>query len=1164
LQDLPTAWERHVPAPSTLQPNIPAELDALVLSLLHMDPLRRPASAAEVIDRLGSIAGLAPDTGADAWQSYLRAPTLVGRHRVLRHLRTHLERAFRGEARSVLIAGSAGIGRTRLLEETALEAQLGGAVAVQVGAGLHQTAYGVARAVGRGLLEALPGTARRAAAPHVHVLGHVLPELADLAEGPLPPVSEDPAEQRARTQTALTEWILAIAAERPVALCIDDVQAADDNSLAMLAVLPWAARDQQLLIAASQRSNADVRAPDALEALKSACHHMQLHGLEQRHTEELVGALFGDAQHGTRLARWLQDRTDGRPLHIIELAHHLVRTKVIRYVEGSWAIPQVMPEESLPTSLEEALATRLEELGPEALELARVMSLEGGPFSLERVAAATGARDGEAVRSVVQRLVDREVWAHADGEYHFRQEPLRQRLLTHLSPPNRRQIHLRIGEWRMRHLNRDSEPMELVDAGRHLLQGGQEGRGADLLAWASTKLWKRVEGLDSAASAAELALEVYDRQNRPARNKVPLLTVLALAGWYVDWRYSDKYGPRAVELGAELTGMKLARRLGPRLGSKLALVVGVGTALVAHLFKRQQIMSARRSFQEMMSNFFSAAATRMGVAATYLDVDTVERTLEYLEPLSGFGPRHPGGLMYRFYRQLLLTVQGDETGAITLGEELVALLSDREHWLKHLDEDLYRGLFAGVLLGLGTLQTMRDDGAGLKYARELEKLDLAFYKGSVAQLRLLYHACRGELGEVAKLREQVDALAVQGGAVWQSEINVAVAMNKVYQQTGDLMGTKQTVRQLESWAAALPNLRSYLLCSHASYALAQGDADTAIARYEEAFQTMRPGSHVGWADSRGYYARAFLAKDQPERAKEVCLEAIAHIKPENLPFVQHYLEVQRVLALARARLGELDTARRSLDDLLVRHASCGPVTLSNLHHARAELACLEGDRSAFLTHVTAMESLLRPTGNAAMLRKMEQLVAEGEHTFGTIPGLGAGSREGDAASTQTWDTDVEELRSLLERCRTLDERAETVLRALQRHTPTGGVFLYGRHHGRLHLLGQTASEDPPQELMQDVQHAIDRFLEREDEETASGHALGDQEHSPHEERTGTESYDIVVLHTFHDNRPAVVGAAALELGGPGASEVVPLDVIDVVARSFFEAGDLSLVQRLAS
>jgi eukaryotic-like serine/threonine-protein kinase len=54
LEDLHLAWLEPIVPPSRYAPEIPAALEELVLSLLARDPLARPASAAEVIERLTS------------------------------------------------------------------------------------------------------------------------------------------------------------------------------------------------------------------------------------------------------------------------------------------------------------------------------------------------------------------------------------------------------------------------------------------------------------------------------------------------------------------------------------------------------------------------------------------------------------------------------------------------------------------------------------------------------------------------------------------------------------------------------------------------------------------------------------------------------------------------------------------------------------------------------------------------------------------------------------------------------------------------------------------------------------------------------------------------------------------------------------------------------
>src|SRR5690606_30450257 len=58
IDQLEDCWRRRPPAPSKLRPEVPAALDDLVLSLLSVEPMGRPSTAAEVIARLDAVAGL--------------------------------------------------------------------------------------------------------------------------------------------------------------------------------------------------------------------------------------------------------------------------------------------------------------------------------------------------------------------------------------------------------------------------------------------------------------------------------------------------------------------------------------------------------------------------------------------------------------------------------------------------------------------------------------------------------------------------------------------------------------------------------------------------------------------------------------------------------------------------------------------------------------------------------------------------------------------------------------------------------------------------------------------------------------------------------------------------------------------------------------------------
>src|SRR5262249_15591302 len=145
-------------------------------------------------------------------------------------------------------------------------------------------------------------------------LAHLSPELKDKLEQPeLTPLKFDANERRARFQTALFDWFIAIAKERPLLIIADNLQAADDGSAAFLAALGSRVRETHLMIVVAQRSGYAVVAATAVQALRKRCSRLKLGGLSPSACEELVGSLFGDVANTGRVARILYEKSGGNP-----------------------------------------------------------------------------------------------------------------------------------------------------------------------------------------------------------------------------------------------------------------------------------------------------------------------------------------------------------------------------------------------------------------------------------------------------------------------------------------------------------------------------------------------------------------------------------------------------------------------------------------------------------------------------------------------------------------------------------------------------------------------------------------------------------------------------------------------------------------------------------
>ncbi|MBM3465752.1 MAG: serine/threonine-protein kinase PknK, partial [Armatimonadetes bacterium] len=117
------------PSPSSLRPDLPAPLNALVLRLLEKNPAQRPRSAAEVAEALAGAAAF-PTPPVTAQEERLK---LIGRSDDLQRLMQRLAACFDGQGVACLLSAPAGLGRSRLLQELSTHLEARGLRVLRVG-----------------------------------------------------------------------------------------------------------------------------------------------------------------------------------------------------------------------------------------------------------------------------------------------------------------------------------------------------------------------------------------------------------------------------------------------------------------------------------------------------------------------------------------------------------------------------------------------------------------------------------------------------------------------------------------------------------------------------------------------------------------------------------------------------------------------------------------------------------------------------------------------------------------------------------------------------------------------------------------------------------------------------------------------------------------------
>ena len=512
-------------------------LEAIYLELLHAEP-RPPGPDAGAAGPEAAAAALVPIAGAFA-----------GRRPQLDRLRAAWSDATAGRRRTVLVAGEAGIGKTRLAAELATLAERDGAVVL---AGRCDQHLGVPylplrEALGRHLAALPDDRLRLVLGPRATELVRRWPELAWRLP-PAPPARVgQPADPYLLTEAVL-DLLEAVAAGGPLLLVVDELHGADEASLLLLRSLAHAPRPAGLLTLLAYRDDEPAgreSLPAALADLLRApgAELLTLDGLSTDEVAALAAATVGRplGAEGAALATVLRQRTGGNPFLVGELLRHLVEHGGLggRDLAGVAVGPAV---HDVPASVRFVVRQRLARLGGPVQHVLAMAAVIGHRFDLAVLGRVVDLGQDSLLpaldTAVAARLLDE--WPGAAGDYAFHHALVRDLLYGDLPAGERARAHRRVGEALEAAAGAATRPGDLAD--HFALAGGRfAGRAAGYARQAAEQA-AAAHRHEEAAHRYHQALAALDRAGPAADRQRRGDLLLDLAG---AWTAAGRAGPAA-------------------------------------------------------------------------------------------------------------------------------------------------------------------------------------------------------------------------------------------------------------------------------------------------------------------------------------------------------------------------------------------------------------------------------------------------------------------------------------------------------------------------------------------------------------------------------------------------------------------------------------------
>ncbi len=354
---------------------------------------------------------------------------LVGREDELARLTGVLDRARAGEARAVLVAGDAGVGKTRILDEVAGRAAAAGTT-VLTGHCVDLGDVGLPYLPFTEVLGILAADERFAAVLAAH-------PVADRLLGGGPEEGGAAAPSRLRLFEGVAALLTDLAGVAPLLLVLEDLHWADQSSRDLLRFLlsrgvlqrpAGTAPTRRLALFASYRAD-DLHRRHPLRPLLAEL--VRLPGVERLELRPLPDADVA------RLVRGLRER---------RLPDTTVR-RIVERAEGNAFYAEELvaatdaPAGGVPSGLADVLLIRFEQLSETAQQVLRTAAVAGRRVGHDLLRDAVGLPE-EELESALREAVERQllVSGHEDT-YSFRHALAREAVYADLLPGERARLH---------------------------------------------------------------------------------------------------------------------------------------------------------------------------------------------------------------------------------------------------------------------------------------------------------------------------------------------------------------------------------------------------------------------------------------------------------------------------------------------------------------------------------------------------------------------------------------------------------------------------------------------------------------------------------------------------------------------------------------------------
>jgi hypothetical protein len=429
------------PPPSAWGETVPDDLEELCVRLLEPEVDRRAR-----VDDVKRVARGSETRARRAHKPAAAAEELVGRDTHLAELHAAFDATDSAQPSLTHVVGQSGSGKSALLKRFMVELEERRPDAIVLSGRCYESDGAPYKALDTVVdslsrhLSALPAEEAALVLPRdVQTLARLFPVLRQVevvrkVQGRGARV-KDESELRRRAFRALRELFARLCEQRPVLVCIDDLQWGDLDSVLLLEELMRPPDAPQLCVVASYRRDDDDKNA-VLRRLKEAAgrleatvrtRRVEVADLSDDEAETLARSLVGAG--GDALSERIASESRGNPLFLIELVEHVARSDA---------------PSAEHVDLEAAILSRAAGLEPGAQRLLEVVALCGRPVDRVVAMECAGVDDESAVAALTTQRLLKQRGTGLDDSLETYHDRVRHIVAEALDEDRRQKVHGRL------------------------------------------------------------------------------------------------------------------------------------------------------------------------------------------------------------------------------------------------------------------------------------------------------------------------------------------------------------------------------------------------------------------------------------------------------------------------------------------------------------------------------------------------------------------------------------------------------------------------------------------------------------------------------------------------------------------------------------------------